>query len=118
MVRAPHRRGNVHDHAHAWVLYGLLDGTETPERYAGLDDGGKPGHAKLRRTGAHHGKPGHVDLIPPFAVHAEQGGPERSVAVIVRSERLVGRTLQHRFDPANHTVEKRCGPAQVPYEIA
>ncbi|MEL0325074.1 MAG: hypothetical protein VXA00_12015, partial [Rhodospirillales bacterium] len=31
VVREPGRTGSVHDHANAWVLYGLLDGTETLE---------------------------------------------------------------------------------------
>jgi len=28
VVRMPGRTGSVHDHADAWVLYGMLDGTE------------------------------------------------------------------------------------------
>jgi predicted metal-dependent enzyme (double-stranded beta helix superfamily) len=28
VVREPGRTGGVHDHAHAWVLYGLVDGSE------------------------------------------------------------------------------------------
>ena len=30
--------GGVHDHAHAWVLYGVLDGKEFLERFERLDD--------------------------------------------------------------------------------
>lgn len=117
VVHQPNRKGHVHDHAQAWVLYGLLDGTETLERYERTDGGVRPGYAKLNRTHAHRGTPGFVDLIPPFSPHAEQGGPGRSVAVIVRSERLVGRTRQHRYDPDIDGVEERWGPEQVPYEI-
>ena len=32
VVRVPGRTGSVHDHANAWVLYGVLDGTERLER--------------------------------------------------------------------------------------
>lgn len=42
--------------------------------------------------------PGKVDLVQPFATSLEKGGPDRSVAVIVRSECLVGRVLQGRHD--------------------
>src|SRR6266851_3778396 len=39
VVRAPGRTGSVHDHADAWVLYGVLDGSEKLERYDRMDDG-------------------------------------------------------------------------------
>src|SRR5262245_17732201 len=38
VVRAPGRTGSVHDHADAWVLYGVLDGSESLERYERVDD--------------------------------------------------------------------------------
>jgi predicted metal-dependent enzyme (double-stranded beta helix superfamily) len=117
VVRTPHRKGSVHDHSQAWVLYGLLDGTESLERYDRLDDGSKSGQADVTLTGVTVGGPGKVDLVPPFALHAEQGGPGRSVAVILRSEVLVGRILQHGYDPATGTVIERSGPTQIPFEV-
>src|SRR5215813_14320758 len=48
VVRMPGRTGSVHDHADAWVLYGMLDGTESLERYDRLDDGSRPGHAEIK----------------------------------------------------------------------
>lgn len=113
VVREPGREGGIHDHA----LYGLLVGFETLERYERLDDGGKPGFAELRRTGATEGGPGHVDLVPPYAIHAEHGGTRRSVAVILRSQRVAGRVLQGGYDPANNTVVQRDGPTQIPYDL-
>jgi predicted metal-dependent enzyme (double-stranded beta helix superfamily) len=117
VVRAPRRTGSVHDHAQAWVLYGVLDGTESLERYDRLDDGSKPGYAEVKLTGVTTGGPGKVDLVPPYAIHAEQGGPTRSVAVILRSERLVGRLLQHGYDPQTNKVIERSGPTQIPFEL-
>jgi len=32
VVRTPGREGRVHDHAHAWTAYGVLDGMERLER--------------------------------------------------------------------------------------
>lgn len=58
-----------------------------------------------------------IDVVPPFEIHAERGGPERSVALILRSERLVGRTLQHGYDPDAQTVKDMWGPTQVPFEV-
>src|ERR1700691_6252914 len=48
VVREPGRTGGVHDHAHAWVLYGLVEGTESLERYDRLDDGSRPGYAEVK----------------------------------------------------------------------
>ena len=39
---------------------------------------------------------GKVDLVPPHAIHAEQGGPTRSVAIIVRSQKLGEGTVLQR----------------------
>ncbi|HMA75144.1 MAG TPA: hypothetical protein VKP67_27190 [Xanthobacteraceae bacterium] len=118
VVRVPGRTGSVHDHADAWVLYGVLDGIESLERYERVDDGSRPGYAEVRLTSITTGSQGKVDLVPPYAIHAEQGGPVRSVAVIVRSQRLgEGTVLQHMYDPQAKTVIKRYGPRQIPYEL-
>ena len=118
VVRVPGRTGSVHDHADAWVLYGVLDGSERLERYERLDDGRKPGHAQLRLASVTTGTAGKVDLVAPHAIHAEQGGPTRSVAIIVRSQRLgEGTVLQHTYDPNANTVVERYGPTQIPFEI-
>ena len=117
VVRPPGYKGGVHDHAHAWVLYGVLDGWESLERFERLDDGSEPGHAEVRMVSSTKGTPGIVDIVPPFNIHAEQGGDGRSVAMIVRSQRLVGRVLQNGFNPANNTVVQRSGPEQVPFSL-
>jgi predicted metal-dependent enzyme (double-stranded beta helix superfamily) len=118
VVRTARRTGSVHDHAQAWVAYGLLDGTESLERFERIDDGTREGHAEVRLTGVTTGTRGKVDLVPPYAIHAEQGGDGRSVAVILRSERLVGRVLQGRYDRDTHRYQQGSGPTQIPYEIA
>ena len=117
VVRTAGRTGSVHDHAHAWVLYGVIDGTESLERYERLDDGTKPGYAEIKQLGVTSGGPGKVDLVAPYGIHAEQGGPTRSVALILRSERLVGRLLQNSYMPALNAVIQGSGPAQVPFEL-
>jgi len=118
VVRVPGRTGSVHDHADAWVLYGLLDGTESLERYDRLDDGSKPGHAEIKLASVTTGSQGKVDLVPPRNIHAEQGGPSRSVAIIVRSQKLgQGTVLQGRYDPKTSIRTEGYGPTQVPYEL-
>ena len=119
VVRVPGRTGSVHDHADAWVLYGVLDGSESLERFERVDDGSKPGHAEIKLASVTTGSQGKVDLVAPRAIHAEQGGPARSVAIIVRSQKLgEGTVLQHQYDRAANTVIERYGPTQVPFEIA
>ena len=118
VVRVPGRTGSVHDHAGAWVLYGVLDGTESLQRYARIDDGSRPGHAEVRLASVTTGTQGKVDLVPPHAIHAEQGGETRSVAIIVRSRRLgEGTVLQHMYDPKAQTVVAQYGPTQIPYDL-
>jgi predicted metal-dependent enzyme (double-stranded beta helix superfamily) len=118
VVRTPGRSGGVHDHADAWVLYGVLDGTESLERYDRIDDGAREGFAEVRLASVTTGTQGKVDLVPPHAIHAEQGGPTRSVAIIVRSQRLgEGTILQRAYDPKANTVIERFGPTQVPYAL-
>jgi predicted metal-dependent enzyme (double-stranded beta helix superfamily) len=118
VVRVPGRTGSVHDHADAWVLYGVLDGSESLERFERVDDGSRPGYAEVKLSSVTTGTPGKVDLVPPNAIHAEQGGPTRSVAIIVRSQRLgEGTVLQRRYDPKAKTVIEQYGPTQIPYDV-
>jgi predicted metal-dependent enzyme (double-stranded beta helix superfamily) len=118
VVRVPGRRGSVHDHADAWVLYGVLDGQESLERYDRIDDGRRPGHAEVRLSSVTTGTQGKVDLVAPHAIHAEQGGPVRSVAIIVRSKPLgEGTVLQNGYNLETKTVVARYGPTQIPYEL-
>ena len=118
VVRMPGRTGSVHDHADAWVLYGVLDGSESLERFERIDDGSRPGYAEVKLSSVTTGTQGKVDLVAPHAIHAEQGGPTRSVAIIVRSQRLgEGTVLQRRYDPEAKTVVEQYGPTQISYEV-
>jgi len=117
VVRTPGRKGSIHDHAHAWTAYGVLDGTESLERYRRVDDRSKEGYAKLELESVTEGKPGKVDLVPPFDIHAEQGGPMRSVAVILRSERVAGKVLQGSYSLEGDLYRQIEGPTNIPFVI-
>jgi predicted metal-dependent enzyme (double-stranded beta helix superfamily) len=117
VVRVPGRKGSIHDHAHAWTAYGILDGTETLERFRRVDDRSKDGYAKLELESVTEAEAGKVDLVPPFDIHAEQGGPARSVAIILRSDRVAGKATQGSYDLEKMTIRQIDGPIQVPYEI-
>jgi len=49
--------------------------------------------------------------------HAEQGGPTRSVGIILRSERVSGKVLQGSYSRENNTVRRIDGPTNIPFEI-
>jgi predicted metal-dependent enzyme (double-stranded beta helix superfamily) len=116
LVKAPKTRTQIHDHAHNWTLYGVLDGRETIERYERLDDGSRQDYAEIRQTGKLHVGPGTVDLVPPWQIHAEESGEKRTVAIIIRSEKAGG-FLQGRYDPVTKRFWQGYGPRQVPYEL-
>jgi predicted metal-dependent enzyme (double-stranded beta helix superfamily) len=118
VVRAPGRKGSIHDHAHAWTAYGVLDGSESLERFRRIDDRSKAGYAKLELASVTEGHAGKVDLVPPFDIHAEQGGPARSVAIILRSERVAGKVLQGSYDRENNSYRQIDGPTNIPFEVA
>ena len=116
VVRIPGRRGSVHDHASAWVVYGVLTGTESLERYDRADDGTSTDRADVRLTSVTEGSIGKVDIVAPWAIHAEQGGPTRSTAVILRSERM-GDITQNQFDLETSAIRPGPGPTQIPFNL-
>jgi predicted metal-dependent enzyme (double-stranded beta helix superfamily) len=116
LIKAPKSRTQIHDHAHNWTLYGVLDGHETIERYERLDDGSTPDYADIRRTVSVKVGPGKVDLVPPYQIHAEESGDERTVAIIIRAEKAGG-FLQGRYDPETKKYWQGYGPKQLPYEL-
>jgi predicted metal-dependent enzyme (double-stranded beta helix superfamily) len=116
LTKAPHTRTQIHDHAHNWTLYGVLDGNETIERYQRIDDGSKPEFSEIRGESKRRAGPGDVDLVRPFEIHAEASGEERTVAIIVRAEKAGG-FLQGRYDPVNKKYWQGYGPIQIPYKI-
>ena len=116
LVKAPGTRTSIHDHAHNWTLYGVLDGHETVERYERLDDGSKPDYAEVRKSENVQVGPGKIDLVGPWQIHAEESGEERTVAIIVRAEKPGG-FLQGRYDPETSKYWQGYGPTQIPFDF-
>jgi predicted metal-dependent enzyme (double-stranded beta helix superfamily) len=116
LVKAPNTRTQIHDHAHNWTLYGVLDGTETIERYERLDDRSRPEYAEVRQTAKVKVGPGKIDLVGPYEIHAEESSAERTVAIIVRAEKAGG-FLQGRYDPKTNKYWQGYGPKQIRFEL-
>ncbi len=115
LVKRPGDDTPVHDHAHTWTVYGVLSGEERVVRFRRVDDGSQP-RATLEPIGDYVVAPGYVDVVPPGLLHAEYAGDDRTVAIIVRSER-VGGFPQNMVDPHTHALTQAPGPEQIPYRL-
>ena len=104
LVREPDHRAFIHDHAHTWTVYGVLDGAEITHVYERTDDRGIPGKATLELIDRHDAPTGHVDIVGPWVPHSEWGASDRSVAITVRSDRPGG-YAQNRFFPETGTAD-------------
>jgi predicted metal-dependent enzyme (double-stranded beta helix superfamily) len=115
LVKAPRQETRVHDHAHVWVLYGVLTGSEEIVNYARTDDGKVADRATLKEVDRAGVKPGVIQIVKPWAVHMEAAGDQGSVAMILRSHRPGG-FLQGRYEPDGRYWQGK-GVAQIPYTL-
>src|SRR5207244_2058854 len=81
-----------------------------------VDDRSKSDYAEVRKTVNVKVGAGKIDLVPPYEIHAEESGEERTVAIIVRAEKAGG-FLQGRYDPTTKKYWQGYGPKQIPYEL-
>lgn len=110
------RRARIHDHAHIYTLYGVLDGHERVERYERIDDRSRRNYAEIRKTTDVLVGPGEIDLVKPYEIHTEITVGERTVAVIIRSEKG-GEFNQGRYNPETNEYYESLGPRQTPCEM-
>jgi predicted metal-dependent enzyme (double-stranded beta helix superfamily) len=119
LTKGPSRFGGlprIHDHAHIYTLYGVLDGHERIERYERLDDRSKPDYAEIRRTADMPVGPGEIDLVKPYEIHREITVGECTTALIIRSQKGGGFN-QGRYDPETNRYWESLGPRQTPVEM-
>ena len=114
LVRQPNHIAGVHDHGPTWTIYGVLQGEERIVHY----DASKRDDGKFDMTEKHADicRPGDVDVVPPRLIHSEYAGAEKSIAVIVRSQRS-GTFEQFRYLEDGSQVIIR-GPDQAPYALS
>ena len=109
LVKDETGRTPVHDHGHAWVAYGLLEGAETVLRYQDPQSASTAIEPSERISLA----AGEVDLVPPWTFHAEQADTERTVAVMVRSAK-VGKFAHRRLNPTPARPTTTPAPTKFP----
>ena len=114
LVKDETGRTPVHDHGHAWVAYGLMEGAETIVRYSSTGADEPTGLADMHIAAEFGLVAGEVDLVPPWTFHAEEANTERSVALMVRSAK-VGVFAHRRFDPTSGEIYEHPGPKQIDY---
>lgn len=117
LIKDPLQKTRIHDHAHIWVLYGVLTGAEEIVRFERTDDRSVPDRAAIRETARDPVTPGAMDIVAPYAIHAEVAGGEGSVAVIMRSEKPGGFN-QGRYDPETGRYWESPGVSQIPWPLA
>ena len=110
------QRSLIHDHAHIYTLYGLLDGHQRLERYERIDDRSRPDYAEIRKTSDRLIGPADMDLAKPYEVHAEVNVGEPTATVIVRSQKGGGFN-QGRYDLETNRYWESLGPRQTPVEM-
>jgi hypothetical protein len=110
------QRARIHDHAHIYTLYGVLDGHERIERYERIDDRSRPSYVEIRKTSDRLVGPREIDLVKPYEIHTEITVGERTVAVIIRSQKGGGFN-QGRYNPETNEYYESLGPRQTPVEM-
>jgi predicted metal-dependent enzyme (double-stranded beta helix superfamily) len=117
LIKDPNQKTRIHDHAHIWVLYGVLTGSEEIVRYDRIDDRSVADRAEIRQSARDPVAPGAMDIVEPYAIHAEVAGGEGSVAVIMRSAKPGGFN-QGRYDPDTGRYWESPGVTQIPWPLA
>lgn len=116
LIKKPHEGTPVHDHAHTWTVSALMEGEEHVTLYRRSDDRSHADFARLEKLADHEVRPGHVDVIPPYVIHEEQAGAQRTISMIVRSERT-GSFPQNMFHMRSGKVTQSPGASQFPYDL-
>jgi predicted metal-dependent enzyme (double-stranded beta helix superfamily) len=119
LVKGQARQGapaRIHDHAHIYTLYGVIDGHEKVVRYDRIDDRSKANFAQIKEASNVLCGPGEIDLVKPYEIHTEITVGERTVAVIIRSQKGGGFN-QGRYNLETNEYFESLGPRQTPTEM-
>jgi 3-mercaptopropionate dioxygenase len=95
----------VHDHL-IWGLVAVYDGIEEETVYKRLDDGSKPGYAKLEKVGVQRNTRGAISLVipPGQEIHSIRNpGDKPSISIHVYGGDLASMP-RHRYEPDSDAV--------------
>jgi predicted metal-dependent enzyme (double-stranded beta helix superfamily) len=98
----PGRGTPAHDHG-TWAVVAGVDGTEKNEFFERLDDGQKPGYAKLKKIAEKTFADGEVLAMPAGSIHSViNTGDAVSVSLHIYGKHI-NYTGRSQFDPEQHT---------------
>jgi predicted metal-dependent enzyme (double-stranded beta helix superfamily) len=113
LIKNPGGSAMIHDHGPAWTIYGLVQGRERIVRFDAAERA--DGSFDITEAGSEECGPGDIDIVAPRVIHSEYAGEEKSIALIVRSQRS-GTFEQYRYlDDGSRVVIR--GPEQVPFDL-
>ena len=121
LVRGPGIRSSIHDHGKTWTFYGVLAGGERLKHFTakGVAPGELPSRAEIVCDRVVEAPPGYVECEPPWRIHAEYNGPDKTISVIMRSQKSGPDSfVQNRYDPEGGGVSQYYGPKQIPFTLA
>lgn len=96
-------KSSVHDHGPCWVVYGNYRNPTRMRRWRRLDDGSRPGHARLELQREFLNEPGHAAAFAAGDIHSIEFGDDTFFIRVTGGDVESKETL--RFDPAAQTVE-------------
>lgn len=98
----PRRGVPPHDHG-TWAVIAGVDGPEKNEFYARVDDGKRPGYAKLRKVGEKVCGSGDVVAIPRGMIHGVQNDTDAVTVSLHIYGKHINYTNRSQFDLEAHT---------------
>jgi len=97
-----------HDHA-TWAVIAGLEGRETNHWWRRLDDGKRPGYARIERAGSTPIDPASIVAMPGDAIHSLHNDSGAASVTLHLYGHNVDFTERRKFDPAHNTT--------APYKI-
>ncbi len=95
----PNRGTTPHNHK-TWAVVVGMEGQEQEVNWDRLDDGSKPGHAELKRSGEHVMAPGDVACCYPEHIHSVWNVGKAVSMSLHTYGRHINYTGRSEFDPA------------------
>ena len=96
-------KSSVHDHGPCWVIYGNYRNPTRMRRWRRLDDGSRPGHARIEMQREFLNEPGHAAVFAVGDIHSIEFGDDTIFIRVTGGDVETKQT--NRFDVEQQTVE-------------
>jgi len=96
-------KSSVHDHGPCWVVYGNYRNPTRMRRWRRLDDGSRPGYARIEMSKEFLNEAGHAAVFAVGDIHSIEFGDDTIFIRVTGGDVESKQTF--RFDPEKDTVE-------------